>query len=536
MADVDTSIYNKFLPPPTAMDPLKTFGQVVGIQNAQQQNKLMQQQTDMRAGLTSAYQAAVDPTTGQVDQNKLLALSGQDPRTAGFFGDINSQAQANAQATAQAQKAQLENGIAHIQAVNAAGTALMSNKALGVTDLHDQIAQSILDLSNHGDSLMTGKIAQATIASIPTDPAGQLQWVQQKMAENDAYAGKFKDTYERTFGASGAASSGATLLGTKQDLRTGALSTQPQQGVPLVVGPEMAGSKVDWTDTSGQVHQGTYAQYATEHGMGRVVGAQRPLAGATPAAQPPVAGQPSAAGASPAPKAGVPPTTAKTAPVAPPQAQQNGYVSTPGPTPGLAVNQAQYYTDLAAVKDHATNVQSLDKARVALDALAGPLGTGKGTDTLAGLKSVLSSLGIGFDDSTLNHDLAKKYLLNYAKTQGAAAHSDEQLNAALGSNASTDISNKAALDVVKTNIGRENQAIASVMEQDDKSGAGHIARAAKFATDTDPHAFAWNRYTPEEQQKYVAGLDAAGKAKFAKSLTIAGKHGLIQPEGPNASQ
>lgn len=526
MAEVDTSIYKNQTPP---LNPLTAFGQVVGIANAQGQNRLLQQQQDLRAGMGDAIRGAVDPETGKVDTNKLLATVGQDPRTAWNFGDVNAQTQGNVTATAQAEQEQLKNGLAHTQAANGIISGVLGNPNLGKTDMRDQIVNGVFDLVDHSGGKLTAKMARDTIIpSIPADPAGQLQWVRDKANQNLALQGKL----EQVLGTPTMTNTGPSIVQTRTPTAGGPMTTTGALGT--ATDPT---TRAQLVPTFVQQADGTYQQVMVPRGS--LPGASGVFPGGGTSA-PPVAPTPPAATAAPAT---LPPFDANRP--APGQVQPGTAPGAAGailaaPPPGVTESQqadvTKYKADQALIPEHATNVQSLQKAQVALEALQGPLGTGKGTDTLAHLKSVMSSLGIGFNDSTLNRDEAKKYLTDYARKQGAAAHSDLQLEAAQGSNASTDISNAAALDVVKTNIGRERQAIAQVQEHANPTGIGYGSHASSFATKTDPRAFAWNEYSHEEQQKIIGSLSAPAKAKLVASLKIASKYGFVQPEGANGGQ
>lgn len=552
MADVDTSIYNKFLPPPTAMDPLKTFGQVVGIQNAQQQNKLLQQTQDLRSATGEAAIASTERATGAFDFNKYQGLTGSDPRSAWNQPDIIAQAATNQKAQADAQVAMLASKQAHVEAANGYISATLGNPALGKTDQYDTIVKTINDMWSHNANLGTPAERDALIAQVPKgDPLGQKQFVLNAANQNFAIQRKLEPLLAQGYGTPVQVDTGQKVLGGTQASPTqgGALNVPAQTGVQRVTGPDFnAGFQritvPEIDSASGQtklgpdgkptgVYQDVYVPRGQLPGASGVAGPF--VAGPSvvpPAGSPPQLAAPATAGSG---ITGTRPASGQAPVAAPP----SGAVLA-APPPGVSESQnadvTRYKGDQAAIPVRQTNVQSLQKAQVALDALAGPLGTGKGTETLAGLKSVLSSLGIGFNDSTLNRDEAKKYLLDYAKGQGAAAHSDQQLNAALGSNASTEISNAAALDVVKTNIGRERQAIAQVQEHANPTGIGYGQHAANFANSTDPRAFAWNQYSHPEQQKILSGLDKAGRTKFAASLQIAAKYGFAQPEGASGGQ
>lgn len=537
MAEVDTSIYKSTVPP---LDPLKMYGQVVGIQNQQGQNRLLQQQQDLRQGMTEAYQQAYDPATKQVDVNKLGQIITQDPRTGWNSGDVLSQAYGNQTAQANAQQDQLKSLIAHTQMINAAGTSLIANKGLGVAPMHDQIAQAITSISNHGDSLMTGKIAKDTIDSIPGDdnPRAQLQWVQQKMAENDAYAGKFTDTYNRTFGNKGTVNSGQQTVGITQDQRTGAItSPASQNGVQMTTGPEFNADlkKITVPEIDPATGQPKLGADGKPTGLTQDIYVPRlTLPGASG-----VAG-----GGATAPKPLAPQQTNRLVKPATPPASAPPAVAPPimaGPPPGvnsqLLLDQTQYNTDLGAVSGHAQNVQSLDKALHALELTRG----GKSTEATHAMYSFLNTQlpdlmrTQHLQDDVKNYDLFKKYTTKYAADSAAGGGStDLGREMSSASNAGTAISTDASRAVLQDNIGRENQAAAIALESQakDRTGSGHIGRSAQLANDTTRIAFAWDRYNPDEQKAILDQLQkTGGMAKFNKSLELAHKHRLIAGPG-----
>jgi hypothetical protein len=206
------------------------------------------------------------------------------------------------------------------------------------------------------------------------------------------------------------------------------------------------------------------------------------------------------------------------------------------PGPGSDEDVKMFKTAQAAVPASQTAVQSLEKAQHALE-LAN---TGRSTGSVHAIKAFLNAQGFKVpdltdDDSVANYDIAHKYLLDYARQQGAAAHSDLQLQTAEGSNASTDINQAAALQVVKTNIGRERQKIAQVMTMQNPSGIGYGAHVTQFANQTDPRGFAWDAYTPQERANIVAQAKKDGTInRLYRSLETAARLHLI--EVPQAQQ
>lgn len=197
----------------------------------------------------------------------------------------------------------------------------------------------------------------------------------------------------------------------------------------------------------------------------------------------------------------------------------------------------QYRADMTGVGQHYQNINTLNNARSALEQAR----TGKGVTPFQTLMSVINTIAPGWTpqgakDQVEAYDLAKKYLSDYARTSGAATHSDAQLEAAKASNPSIDISNLAARDVVSYQTGRERQAIAQALEHGEPTGRGYQKHAADFGGKTDPRGFAWDTYTDEQKAAIQDGLknDKAGLAKLAYSIGLAKRRNLANIAPPAA--
>lgn len=506
---VDTSMYGSG---PTAQpNMLDQFGKIATIQNATNQNKLFQQEFGARSAMGPILQGAIDPATGQLDTNKLLQGLAANPLTAFKAPELARQAlemQAQQTSIAGAQQTQ---ALAKVKAIGDAVTSLLPLKD-GVTPAH--VADKMSDLVGAG--AIDVKTAANTLKQVAGMDGPQLyQYLQQKQLQVMDTQSRFGAVY----GSPTTVNTGGQVQpGVQQSAMNGGGFTPSGPAVNLTLSPGQAATPQTVTGADGQPITAPTATFAP------------------PGLVPPAA-RGSGGGAAPTTSGGAPGSTS-----APGGAPRPAAPAIPGaggaPVVGQSPQQAQavqadvtrFKADQGDVAAAQTRVQSLQKAKTALEELSGPLGTGKGTEGLAHAKAVLSSLGIAFNDSTLNRDEAKKYLLDYARSQGAAGHSDQQLSAALGSNASTEISNAAALDVVKTNIGRERQRIAQVAEAPDQTGKGYGSHASKFASETDPRAFAWNEYSAAEQQKILSSMKGDAKAKFVRSLRLAAKYGFVQQE------
>jgi hypothetical protein len=204
----------------------------------------------------------------------------------------------------------------------------------------------------------------------------------------------------------------------------------------------------------------------------------------------------------------------------------------PGTAESNAADVAAYKAAQMGLPERQTAVQSLIKAKEALELV----NTGRGSDTLNRMKSLILTLTPGANPnevSVMNYDLAHKYLVDYARRAAGAGGTDLARQLGTESNASTDpISNAAALNVVKTNIGRERQGIAGTMLAP-STGIGYGAHIGNHANDTDPRAFAFDHYTPQERQALITELkkDPAAWKKFQHSLELAARTRQIAVPG-----
>jgi hypothetical protein len=173
-----------------------------------------------------------------------------------------------------------------------------------------------------------------------------------------------------------------------------------------------------------------------------------------------------------------------------------------------------------------TRVQSLQMALKALS-LAN---VGKSTEAVQNMQSFLNSFSLapqGVEAKVENYDLFKKLTTDYARQQGAQGGTDLARIEAANSNAGPGISAQASADILKINIGRERQKIAATMSAPNSSGTGFPAHTANFAQQTDPRGFAVDAYSPQELQKLVAGMKPAELEKFARTIGIAHKLGML---------
>lgn len=172
---VDTSIYANQANP---INPLATFGSIANTANALNQNRLFQQTFAARKAIGQAYQKAIDPTTGQLDTNKLLGSVAADPNAGFMAGDVAAQALARQQAELGIQKDQLDLANKHLANMNNRIGSLLSNPNVTSKDVISSVGDAI------AEGAITPQIAAQELSSMPSDP-GQLKgWLTEHLVRN----------------------------------------------------------------------------------------------------------------------------------------------------------------------------------------------------------------------------------------------------------------------------------------------------------------------------------------------------------------
>lgn len=526
MADVDTSIYNKFLPPPTAMDPLKTFGQVVTIQNAQQQNKLLQQTQDLRSATGEAAIASTDPTTGAFDFNKYQGMTGSDPRSAWNQPDIIAQAASNQKAQADAQVAMLASKQAHLEAANGYISATLGDPKLGKVDMHDDLVKTINDMWSHNANLGTPAERDALIKQVPLgDPIAQKQFVLNAANQNFAIQKQLQPLLAQGYGTPVQLNVGDRFVGGTQASPTqgSGLNIPPQAGVPTALSP---GEKTGQLTAVGSPGVGPDGNPLPPVEGSVSVGSQFDRYG-NPIGQ-------SAGGGSAGTATGAPRATGTALPASATGAPSSSFRQTkltPG-TGEAALSVAKSSGDTLA-SDRAYqggNATRTYQAQTAIQALRST-GTGPGSEWRQNVVStalalplagpVLAKLGVLDPKSIEAYDEANKLMARTAADQltGTGAPSDARQGLITTANASTHISNAAAQQVLYMNIGLDRMKSAGVAAFD-KSGLPP-EKYAKWIADwnktQDPRAYYVDQMPSGERSDFIAKMNGTERTKYLKS-------------------
>jgi hypothetical protein len=194
---------------------------------------------------------------------------------------------------------------------------------------------------------------------------------------------------------------------------------------------------------------------------------------------------------------------------------------------------------LARARQSAGNFQReifpLTQAIPAMEKL-GTKGTGPGTETLNHIASfILSNVpGVSEKDPAFanvpTYDKAKKYMVDFVNQTGNTGTNDK-LAAAFAGNPSVNISNAAAVDVLKSALSLRlmQQAQYLEFEKSSKPDSEFSKFIAQKNNQLDPRAFGVNYMSPEAKQKLKEQLSKNPKEKelFEKSIQIAHDAGYI---------
>lgn len=160
--------------------------------------------------------------------------------------------------------------------------------------------------------------------------------------------------------------------------------------------------------------------------------------------------------------------------------------------------------------------------------------TGQGAEKLQAFKGALVTAGLASQsqvDSVKNYDEANKYLTQYAtaKAQGFGGTTDSQLAAAMTGNGNTHISNLAAQDVVKVNMGLEHMEQAR-MQQWQRSGLPpdqYATWKSQFGAAMDPRVFVADQMEPKKLNGMLQRMTSKESDTFSQQYRWAVQNGYI---------
>ncbi len=573
MGGIDASIaLNAGRPqPPAPFNMLANAGQAATTANALIGLQNNQAQLAARTALAGAYSTAPrDPVTGMPNQAAVLQTLAADPRGSWMMPQViqGLQAQQKAQYDLNAQ-AQAQT-ISRLNTVNGALNPLLR---MGSSVTPQDIFSTIAGL--HASGLSTDELVNDAASTLPSRQPGMTD-----QQYGQALSGWVVNHASRSWSPD---TQGARFTPTPTTVDTGgqivtrdvnpytspSITTAPPINRTLSPGEQV--SQVPGpVGPQGQKTVIPQAGYAAQNGMGSLVPGAPPPSPfganggryAVPAPlrnpnytgvgqAPPAAASAGGGGGSAPPAPGVPapavPVPAAPVPGAPmatslPPAQQTGLDT------AAKASADAWAAQQNLVGGSASRIYQLRSALTDLKAL-GPTGTGPSAGTINSVKSYLQSLplvgqSLGVDPNNVaNYDLANKYLTAYASARAGArgGTTDSQLATTLSSNASTHISNLAAQDVVKANIGLERmdqaqmQAFQNGLDPTTGLPSGQHSTpdqysdfSSRWNTAMDPRAFVADQISPQQFGQTVAGMQPNERARFQSTFNTAVQNGWIE--------
>jgi hypothetical protein len=388
--------------------------------------------------------------------------------------------------------------------INDAASGILSDPELGKTDVTKKLWDTLGRLTK-GDA-MTAQHAVQFMQQFPTDPVRQREAIQGVHAQT-------LGAWER----------GKAYLGTVEGVGTGGgtkLIQQPAFGgappreigyIPNTLSPQTT-----------QVNPDLSQSYVGGTGNPPI---QLPSA---PAAAPARASRPAPAAATPAtPKAA--PQPVMSAP-APGEAEAK--------TKAGGAGGAMLADERVRASNFRREVYPLEQAIPALERL-GKTGTGPGTEEVNKIKSFLQSVGVpGIDVNKIkDFDEAHKYLTDWVTANGDSSTNDK-LAAAFASNASTKISNAAAVDVAKAalSLRRMKQAQLEEFEASGLPESQYGKWAAKWNREQDPRVYGWDYMNDSQKKAFLQSVTGPKRDMIIMQLHRAADNGFVNPQSLVPSQ
>lgn len=516
---VDPSIISG-IQTPAPINPLQTLATVQNYQGNALRNQVMGAQLQSNQAQSQAVLQATDPTTGQTDWGKAQSILAQNPNAAynapAFAQQVQSMKSGQVKLDTDTQ------ALAQKRAANVAqfGVSILTNPNATGTDYINGITNMV---QNGQIDPQSGFTALQHAAPYLGDPAALKQYVTTGLANlPPEIQAQYVKPAIQAINTGGSTSIVATNPITGTPTVTGSLNntlSPPEQVARIAtVGPNGAPGTVPQSSLAPSVllPPGSAAAAAGGGGNGRYPTAQTAAA-----------------------SAGAAPAAASATPVAP-----SGFIPT-GLAPGVgqAADVAGTSSGQQLVADqqaNATSGQRIYQLQSALTGLQNAGATGPGTATTNQIASFLQAqvpFGLGkylpgVDPSKIqSYDEANKYLTQYASAKASAlgGGTDAKLATTLSGNANTHISNLAAQDVVKANIGLERmgQAQQAAFAASGLPASQYTTFASKFGSTVDPRVFIADQLPPAQVATLVSKMSPTEQAQFKTQYNWAVQSGYI---------
>lgn len=483
------------------------IGQIANTQNSLMQLAQNQQAMQARAGIGQAYQAAIDPTTGQLDTNKLMQAASSDPRVAWMAGDLASQALAR-------QKAQFEIVNAGLDASGKQQTQEIGRQGYIQGLLGGAMAASITD-PDKIHSMMDKAVSDGIIspneeahwrAQIPEDPKQMMGFLQAANAQNASA----QERYGMSQGTPISLNQGGTMLygrqlpagqgGGAQFNSAVTMGLSPGEATaPTTIGIDLAtGAPI--TGTRGQFLQATQPN---PFGAGRF---PRPGQPGPPAQVPGIGGVQTAPGPGQQIALATPARVAQDAAL--------GQVNVANQGMGQDLQAANTAANTMLAQAGQPSQQRQAALGEMLD-LTNQFSPGKGGQTIAGLRNIGQRFGFDLGSDQLSaQETFNKLAAQLSMAQGATGSgSDQWLNQAMAANPHGDLSKQGLQRIIPLLQGSEDalqatsQAFLAAKAQN--PSVNYFQWRQQNAGALDPRVYQFERMSPAQQAAQVAGMQAA---------------------------
>jgi len=524
--------------PPDVLGQATQYGQ---LQQLMLGNQMNQQTLAARQAIGQAYEQSIDPRTGQLNPQALLANVAANPSAAYLAGDVAAASQQRQEEQYKLNQDQLSQTTSRLNLFRSAFAPLLADP----NPTPDKVYSVIQGLGAAGAP--TDEIAADVSATMPvmdpmkmSDPAYQAQyrqalhsWLTTQWGGNlsgETQANVFRPNVSLI-------NTGGGIQGvdTNPTTNPGAVGTALQ----MTMTPSEAAAPITAANPDGSTYAMPAATYAQRTGLGGLVypgliggGAGGPpvgsifgtgrLPGRGAPYGGPTAGSADGGGSNP-------PGTILTG---------IGPAQTAGATAAGTGSANDLHSLYANVSTSGARLYQLNQALISLQAL-GTAGTGPGTEQRNAIASYLQSIPgvgsiLGIDPTKIaNYDEANKYLTAYASNQAAnlGAGTDAKLATALSANASTHISNLAGVNVVKATIGLERmqQAQAQAFTQSGLPASSYDQWSANWNKSADARAYAFDLMSPQQRAAVLTGMTGTARTQFLNQVWSAAQNGFIDP-------
>ncbi|WP_250519501.1 hypothetical protein [Caballeronia sp. NCTM1] len=502
---LDTSIaLNANAPQPA--NPLATALQVAQFRAYNANGLAAQQGLDANRAISKAYQQATDPTTGQVDNNKLMAIISQDPAAGFKLGEVvqgintqKQQQQTLARGDIALSNDQLDSAQKHLGWAYQTAGAIANNPNATTDDVMKALSAAIQNKQ------ITPQVAAQAIADMPgaDSPKGALQqWAANHVAQAAGTAQQLGIMLPKT----GSIDKGDKILLTNTNPVSGDVSQTGSinKGIDPVTATSPVSVYDPATGTNGIAPRGSLPGFG---------GADSPPP--LPSSGPTTPNGPDRTylpGQTPQPAAGAPKNFVPTGPAMGVQDSNAGTVKT----------MNDHWDSLSGA---ATNAQRNIGIANNIQHLADTANTGFGSDRKATVNGILAAVGIkSSGDTATDNDLLNKYVaqLNISSLPGGTDAAKALQSAATpGAKMQPEAIKQAAQYIVGVNqmaLAQQKYLQSYKLNND---AAGYTQAKTAFDQNADPRIWAWaSMQDPAKRAAYAKQLQSQDPGIVGKIQTL----------------